>query len=397
MRNQSDRTPGRVRDVRLDFFRGFGMFIIFISHIRQNPWAEWIPGRFGFSDATEIFVFCSGMASAIAFAKIFDERGMALGTARISYRVWQVYWAHICTFFAILAVVVAIDNILDTGTKYTGRLNMLPFLYHNTDENLIGLLTLTYVPNYFDILPMYLVILALVPVVMLLSKLGRWPVFAIVIGLWLAATNRLIEFPAEPWSSRIWFFNPLAWQLVFFTGFAFVRGWLPAPPVDWRLVILALVIVIGSYPIKDYPTFQLLGIPDDIAAYISFNMNKTHFGLLRYIHFLALAYLAWAAAGEGGHRLSTGPFINVCRKVGQQALAVFMVGLMASYLGGVAYDLVGRTLITVPLINLTGCAVLIATAYTVAWYKSGPWRGPADQPSDATARVGGRVPQGDPV
>ena len=56
----------RTRDLRLDFFRGIGMFIILIAHITDNPWTLWIPARFGFSDATEMFVFCSGMASAIA-------------------------------------------------------------------------------------------------------------------------------------------------------------------------------------------------------------------------------------------------------------------------------------------------------------------------------------------
>ena len=62
----------RPRDPRLDFFRGLGMFIIFIAHLPWNSWALYIPARFGFSDATEIFVFCSGMASAIAFGRIFD-------------------------------------------------------------------------------------------------------------------------------------------------------------------------------------------------------------------------------------------------------------------------------------------------------------------------------------
>ena len=70
------RAP-RERDLRLDFFRGVGMFIILIAHITDNPWTLWIPARFGFSDATEIFVFCSGMASAIAFGGVFERAGWA--------------------------------------------------------------------------------------------------------------------------------------------------------------------------------------------------------------------------------------------------------------------------------------------------------------------------------
>ncbi len=74
------------RDPRLDFFRGIAMFIILIAHIPRNPWTSWIPARFGFSDATEIFVFCSGMASALAFGAIFARAGLAMGALRIAHR-----------------------------------------------------------------------------------------------------------------------------------------------------------------------------------------------------------------------------------------------------------------------------------------------------------------------
>ena len=44
-----------------------------------------------------------------------------------------------------------------------------------------------------------------------------------------------LNFTAEPWVGdddwqRRWFLNPFGWQLVFFTGFSFAMGWLPAPP-----------------------------------------------------------------------------------------------------------------------------------------------------------------------
>ena len=100
MANATHPNAPRVRDPRLDFYRGIAMLIIFTSHTPGNFWGDWIPGRFGFSDATEVFVFCSGMASAIAFGGSYDKRGWVLGTARVLFRCWQVYWAHICLFFA---------------------------------------------------------------------------------------------------------------------------------------------------------------------------------------------------------------------------------------------------------------------------------------------------------
>ena len=67
------------------------MFIILIAHVPGNWLTLWIPARFGFSDATETFVFCSGMASAIAFGRVFRDRGLLMGTARVAHRIWQVY------------------------------------------------------------------------------------------------------------------------------------------------------------------------------------------------------------------------------------------------------------------------------------------------------------------
>ena len=149
------------------------MYIIYIAHTPGNFLKQWIPARFGFSDATEIFVFCSGMASALAFATVYRRRGWTMGTARIAHRVWQVYWAHIAVFFVIAGLVIFATAVLPVEKDYVSGLNLQHF-FNNPSDNLLGLLTLTYVPNYFDILPMYLVILALVPIVMALGRVAPW-------------------------------------------------------------------------------------------------------------------------------------------------------------------------------------------------------------------------------
>ena len=72
--------PKKVRDPRLDFFRGVAMLIIFIAHTPANLWNSFIPARFGWSDATEMFVFCSGFAAAIAFGGTFIKSSFWYGT-----------------------------------------------------------------------------------------------------------------------------------------------------------------------------------------------------------------------------------------------------------------------------------------------------------------------------
>ena len=379
------------RDPRLDFFRGIAMYIILVAHIPGNMWVGWIPARFGYSDATEIFVFCSGMASAIAFGGSYARGGWWLGTARVLYRCWQVYWAHIGLFFFVAMYLAALDVYGDFEKVYINTLNLSHF-FKDPATNIVGLFTLTYVPNYFDILPMYLVILAMMPVVMALAGVSLWLTGAVSVTVWLAANMGVLALPAEPWSDRGWFFNPFGWQLLFFTGFAFMRGWLRPPPVSRVLVVLALGFVIFSAPFGSWKVFSWLNAAwPDLADVIRpvWGLTKelrpkTEFGILRYVHFLSLAYLAWVAVGPGGERLiATGSslFSNVWRvalkwitKVGQQSLAIFIVSMALARLIGFAFDQVGRDVLTVSLGNIIGFGILTVVAYAVAWFKATPWR-----------------------
>lgn len=380
-----------IRDPRLDFYRGIAMFIILIAHIPGNLWTSWIPARFGYSDATEIFVFCSGMASAIAFGGCFARKGWWMGTARVAFRVWQVYWAHICLFFFVAMSMAALDTYGDFDKSYVNALNLGHF-FTDPMPQMVGLFTLSYVPNYFDILPMYLVVLALMPLFMALSRLSLWAVAAASIAIWLGANLDLLAPGAEPWSERQWFFNPFGWQLLFFTGFAFMRGWLPAPPVSRALIWFCTGFLILSAPFGSWKVFlwvdawngdlgdqirKVWAVTGDLRA-------KTPFGLLRYLHFLALAYLAFVVAGPGGHRLmggTTGPgahiwhvALKIITKVGQQSLAVFVFSMALARLIGFALDQMGRNTASFAFANLTGFALIIAVAYTASWFKTHPWK-----------------------
>lgn len=406
--------PATVRDPRLDFFRGIAMIIILFAHTPGNFFTSWIPARWGFSDATEMFVFCSGMASAIAFGRTFERAGWGMGTTRVVYRCWQVYWAHIGMFFAIAALMVALNALGPFERNYVGQLNLVPFfdglvrdgeVITTTTDQLLGLITLTYVPNYFDILPMYLVILAMMPIVMALSRVSLWLTGAVVLTVWLFAQSNILaalavpelalSLPAEPWSDRQWFFNPFGWQLVFFTGFALMIGWIPAPPVNKWLIGLALLVVLANVPLSSVGVravgqgwFGLAFEGNPVIDWRNANtmwITKSDFGLFRYLQFLSLAYLGWVAVGEGGKYLlanGTGALagiwdriVTTLMKIGQQSLAVFVFSMILARLNGFWLDQWGRDAAwhTV-LVNLVGVALLVAVAYGVGWIKSQPWR-----------------------
>ena len=81
------------RDVRLDFFRGLALWLIFIDHIPYNL-NSWITIRnYGFSDAAELFVFISGYTAAFVYGRTMRERGFFVAGVRILTRAWQIYEA----------------------------------------------------------------------------------------------------------------------------------------------------------------------------------------------------------------------------------------------------------------------------------------------------------------
>ncbi len=203
------------------------MFIIFIAHCRGNVLWDYIPARFGISDAANMFVFVSGMTAAIAFGGTFLSRGWPIGALRILYRCMQLYAAQLGMFFVTAMVVAAGTRIF--ARHRLRRAGAIAALLRRPRGALIGLFTLTYVPHYLDILPLYIVVLAMVPVAMALARVSHWLVLAASLALYAGAWAFQLNFPANADDQAMWFFDPFAWQLIFFTGFALRRGWIKVP------------------------------------------------------------------------------------------------------------------------------------------------------------------------
>ena len=135
-------------------------------------------------------------------------------------------------FIFIATLVLAMTGLLDGEHDYVSQLN-LDWFFDHPGQALVGLFTLTYVPNYFDILPMYIGALVLVPAVMALARVHPWAAMGFVAAVYAGVHAFGWMLPAHPEQQDIpWFFNPLAWQLLFFTGFAFALGWIPAPRIS---------------------------------------------------------------------------------------------------------------------------------------------------------------------
>jgi len=77
--------PGQ-RDLRLDFFRGLSLLMIFIDHIPGNFLSHLTLHSIAFSDAAEVFVFISGYAAALAYGRLFTSKGFRIAVVHIYHR-----------------------------------------------------------------------------------------------------------------------------------------------------------------------------------------------------------------------------------------------------------------------------------------------------------------------
>src|SRR5713101_4047278 len=117
--------PGR--DLRLDLFRGLALWLIFLDHVPNNIFAWFTIRNYGFSDATEIFIFISGYTAAFVYGRAMVERGFVVATARILRRVWQIYAAHIFLFMIYMAEIAYVAGSFD-NPLYAEEMGILDFL-----------------------------------------------------------------------------------------------------------------------------------------------------------------------------------------------------------------------------------------------------------------------------
>lgn len=355
------------------------MFIIFIAHCRGNFLWDYIPARFGLSDAAEMFVFLSGMAASIAFGGSFDRHGFAIGTMRILYRCWQLFVAHLGLFFTCAALVVAGSRWFG-DTDYVAALGLQHF-FTRPDDALLGLFTLTYVPHYFDILPLYIVVLAMVPAAMALARINPLLVPAASAVLYLATITWGLNLPAHADDQPQWYFNPLAWQLIFFTGFCLRRGWLRVS-LDSRVLLWAsIALLLLGLAISLPSVFERVAAIDALRIWIMQHSDKTDLDLMQYLHFLASAYVVLVVL-KGREEILLSRPLRPFVKCGQQALAVFVSGMALSHVASMVFDHAGTGWRVQIAVNVVCFGLLFAVAFGIAWIKSTPWKGPGTRSKD---------------
>lgn len=357
------------RDARIDMFRGLALLMIFINHVPGNAWENFTSRNFGFSDSAEAFVFMSGLAAGLAYSGRFITGPLWPATAKVWARARQLYFVHLS--ITMIALGIFAGAALWFGLyDLLGKNNLAP-IFSRPLESMIGLPLLTHQLGYLNILPLYMSLLLVTPLVILCGL--RWPGRTLIgsIIVWVLAGQFRLNFPNFP-NSGGWFFNPLSWQLLFviglLSGMAMKQGKRFVPRSPWLFGICAFFVVfviawlkikpLGDAGLKTLGWFSGLGLPFYITWF-----DKTFLALPRLLHALALFYVLASLAGV--RQLAESKWLAPLRLMGRQGLAVFAVGTVMSLFLQAVKDGIAADFWLDTLLLGTGVLLLVGLAYVL--------------------------------
>jgi hypothetical protein len=359
----------RTRIPDIDFWRGVLLIMILIDHVPGCILEHFTLRNFGFSDAAEGFFFLSGVSVGLAYVPRFDKGGFRLVFTGCVARAAKIYWVHIAVTVAgllVVAFVVASANqIATTGQLYEfATAQGFSRFIKSPLPSLIDIMLLKYQLAFFPVLVLYVIFFLWAPFGLALAV---WDVrAALLVSAGVYAAGRA---PAVPSGWRLepgdLFFNPIAWQLVFTIGIVCAVSWRagllrPSP----QLVKLSAAIVLASGIIVIISTYAVHDFTAEHAALSRYlDISKPDLGLVRLVHFLALAYLIAAATVTPNLVSSIQQLIN-CRfgrslqGMGRNSLAIFAAGSLLA--------LVGRAVIWASKLETSGTFVrLIGVTYAL--------------------------------
>jgi hypothetical protein len=355
--------PRSERDLRLDFWRGVALFVIFVDHIPANPLGSWTLRNFAFCDAAEAFVLISGISSYLAYGSLLEREGMAGLYAAIARRCAKIYCAHIFLILAVAAALLTAASLF-AHPAYEDAFRMT-WMFSDPAAAIAAALSLRYLPNLLDILPLYLVLLGAAPAIIWIVKRDVRIALGLSIFVYAAARWSGFNLPAGN-DGEVWNFNPLTWQLLYTIGIAAAhlrKGGRAAPPLVRKIAIGgALVFVTFAFVMAAPWRGAEIGLALFRPDFYLWPAEKTMLSPLRVINVLALFWLVACFIAPQARWLKSraaAPLLSC----GRHSLAVFGTGV---WLSAVAFIVLNQTgypismLVTVNIVGLLAMAGLAA-------------------------------------
>ncbi|NBQ88891.1 MAG: hypothetical protein EBU07_15765 [Betaproteobacteria bacterium] len=308
-----------MRDARIDTLRGLFLVVMTVDHVAPAWITRYTSETFGFVSAMEGFFLLSGYSFALAYQRLLATPRQLW--AKIRARAMTLYAYHLATLGIAVAIgTLGLASAIGWDARAADAARFGPSL-------LVWTLLLFYRPQYFDVLPCYILLVLAAPLA--LRALGQTrragAMLALSAALWalgqmtdpFAALARALSPIQSVWP------NFLSWQLLFVLGMAcampasvdLVRPWLRRP----LLAVLCLALALLCLSLRQgwlTVDHALLG-----------GFEKANLGPLRVLNVLLLLYLGALLIGRF-RRASSQPFLAL---LGAHSLEVFSFHILLAY------------------------------------------------------------------
>ena len=347
----------------VDFWRGFALISIFINHIPGIFYERITHRNLSISDSAELFVFLAGWSLGLLVGRRESQKGLAPLGFRLGGRALSIYAAHILISGLALALLATTAYLLE---------NPLVLEWHNASAFFqdpghvqMGIVLLTHQLGYFDILPLYVVLMLAAPALAVIDRLARPLLVPLSLALYFASL--IVPFTAPSWPVEgQWFFNPFTWQAIFVLGFALSRdeglgsvvrrNIKPIQYVAAPIVVLTAVLVWFNW----FPDPTQLPEPR-----LLFLNGKSFLTPMRLVQFLALAVLFSTSYPLIARFVPMAPeFLSI---LGRNSLNVFCVGSLLSLSGQIIRFLYTGSFAVDTIVVIVGVGLLWLTAWMSEW------------------------------
>jgi hypothetical protein len=332
---QPAKPAGGRRLIELDILRGFLLLWMTLTHLPTK--ASVVSNQtFGFVSGAEGFIFLSAFMVGQLGHRMEEKRGRLGALRDWVRRTVRVYLYH-CI---LLAIAFTLAAPIGVAFHRLAIQNLLSYYLADPKHALIAAALLEYRPSLLDILPMYVIFMALTPVAREIARRWSWePVVYASFALWAVA-----QFGLRAWLYRqgdlfglkvpetsTGAFDLYAWQLLWIVGLALgsitfsTNRSQPRPQriPDWLWKICLPVCIV--FLILRYAPLDRWMNPDVYGWLI----DKWHLGPARIINFSALAILVV----RFGARIANLPFIAPLYLLGQASIEVFSVHVLCCLAG----------------------------------------------------------------
>ncbi len=349
----------------IDFWRGYALISIFVNHIPGNFFERFQYRNLTLSDSAELFVFLAGWAMRLSI----ENPRRPLSNGAVIYKLWgrafTIYVAQ--TFITEIAIFILAASSVLLDAPFLLDWHNVGAVFHQPVEAHIGLVLLTYQLGYFNILPLYVVLMVAAPLIALIYRAIPSLLLPLSVGLYVLTLALGWNIPSWPIEGT-WFFSPSAWQLVYVLGFlfagktsdigAFARRHLT------KLRFIALPVVVTGVVIAStrfYPDW--IALPRLNLFFVVY--DKTFTSPDRLFSLLALVALGGGIFNYVDRWLPG--LTRFMSMLGRNGLHVFCAGSLLSLCGQVIRFMYGGYILTDVILFVVGVAIMALTAWIIEW------------------------------